>query len=110
MYRDEPPSPGHDTKFVYSYTSRDAFSVVGTCTGGQAYWRLARYAATVPAALVLGVTKVVGAALHQTRSVQRGDGIAKVADRTLARLGPPLGQATAVTLWTRRAKKRKKKN
>jgi len=65
---------------------------------GQANGLLARYATAVSAALVLGVTKVVGTALLQTRSVQRGD-VVKVADRTLARLiYPPLVQTTAITL------------
>jgi len=65
---------------------------------GQANGLLTRYAAAVSAALVLGVTKVVGTALLQTRSVQRGDAV-KVADRTLARLiNPPLVQTTAIAL------------
>jgi len=69
---------------------------------GQTDRLLARYAAAVPAALVLGVTKVVGTALLQTRSVQRGDAV-KVANRTLARLiDPPLVQATAITLRAKR--------
>lgn len=75
-------------------------ALVPTRAVGQADRRLARDAATVPAALVLGVTKVVGTALLQTRPVQRNDdAAAKVADRTLARLRPPLVlQTTAVTL------------
>lgn len=74
-------------------------TAVRTGTVGQADGRLTRYAAAVSAALVLGVTKVVGAALVQTRSVQRGDVAVEVAaDRTLARFSPPLVQATAVTL------------
>lgn len=73
---------------------------------GQADGLLARYAAAVPAALVLGVTKVVGTALLQTRSVQRSDDAVKVANRTLARLiNPPLVQTTAVTLEQKKKKK-----
>lgn len=69
---------------------------------GKADGWLARDAAAVPAALVLGATKVVGTALLQTRPVQRSDAAAavKVADRTLARFRPPLVlQTTAVTLY-----------
>lgn len=72
---------------------------IRTRTAGQADGRLARNAAAVPATLVLGVTGVVGSALFQARPVQRADVVrVKVADRTLARLNPPLVHTAAVTL------------